>query len=209
MSTQTPTTPVPHPERPYPHHYARPTTLRDGTPVLLRAIRPDDEEMMVRFHGMLSEQSVRYRYFAWLKLGQRTAHERLEKICHVDYDRDIALVIEHTVPPGTPTGSAPGVSQPASPSEILAVGRLSKIPDTRSAEFALLVRDDQQSKGIGKLLLTTLTDIARDEHLTELTGDIIPENLEMQRLAERVGFHLVRDTEENIVRAVLKLTPPT
>jgi acetyltransferase len=81
--------------RPYPAQYVTPLTLKDGTPVTLRPIRPEDEPLLVRFHQKLSERSVRNRYFSALKLDQRTAHERLTRVAFYDYDREMAIVVEH------------------------------------------------------------------------------------------------------------------
>src|SRR5205823_1816906 len=81
--------------RPYPSKYVIPWTLKDGTAITIRPIRPEDEPLMVKFHQGLSERSVRLRYFAPLKLGQRVAHERLTRVCFNDYDRELALVAEH------------------------------------------------------------------------------------------------------------------
>lgn len=181
--------------RPYPTQYVKKSKLKDGTEVTLRPIRPEDEPLLVQFHQMLSEQSVQYRYFAPLKLGQRIAHERLVRVCFNDYDRDIALVAEVRKP------SSSGGAE----SQILGIGRLTKNPDYRTGEFAMIVRDDWQNKGLGKLLLTSLVGIGKDENLEAIKGDIIAENLEMQRVATKSGFTLHRDTEENLVRAVCVL----
>ena len=78
----------------------------------IRPIRPEDEPLMVKFHETLSEQSVYFRYFHHVRLSQRVAHERLTRMCFVDYAREMALVVEHR----TRTGVR----------EILAVGRLIK-----------------------------------------------------------------------------------
>src|SRR5690606_15029534 len=108
--------------RPYPSQYVTPTKLADGTDVTIRPIRPEDEPLLVKFHQGLSERSVRLRYFAPLKLDQRTTHERLVRRCFNDYDREIALVIEHNDSKG---------GQP----ELLGIGRLSRVPHTDTAEF--------------------------------------------------------------------------
>ena len=68
--------------------------MKDGNEVVIRPIRPEDEPLMVEFHEKLSERSVYLRYFQPLKLRQRTAHERLTRICFIDYDREMALVAE-------------------------------------------------------------------------------------------------------------------
>src|ERR1700726_1758671 len=99
--------------RPYPTHYVGRWTTKDGTPVTIRPIRPEDEPLMVRFHGTLSERSVYLRYFHLSSLDYRVSHERLRSICFVDYDREIALVAERR---------NLGTVEP----EILAVGRLAR-----------------------------------------------------------------------------------
>jgi acetyltransferase len=78
--------------RPYPIQYVAPWILKGGEEVQIRPIRPEDEPLMVKFHQKLSERTVYMRYFQPLKLSQRTAHERLTRICFVDYDREMALV---------------------------------------------------------------------------------------------------------------------
>ncbi len=80
--------------RPYPTEYVWNETSRDGRRFTIRPIRPDDEPLLIAFHGTLSEESVRLRYLHPFKLDQRTAHERLIRTCFVDYDREMALVAE-------------------------------------------------------------------------------------------------------------------
>ena len=70
--------------------------MKDGADVLIRPIRPEDEPLMVKFHDTLSERSVYLRYFHLMNLPQRVAHERLTRICFIDYDREMALVAETT-----------------------------------------------------------------------------------------------------------------
>jgi acetyltransferase len=181
--------------RPYPMQYVSHCKTKDGMEVTFRPIRPEDEPLMIKFHQTLSERSVRLRYFQPLKLSQRVAHERLIRVCFSDYDREMPLVVERRDPK---TGEA----------EILGVGRLSKIPGQDEAEFAILVSDEYQNKGLGTKLLSTLVQIARDEKLSRVSADILPDNLEMQRVCEKIGFKLVRDTQENDVHAeiLLKVT---
>src|SRR5262249_27737626 len=113
--------------RPYPSQYVTPWTLRDGSQVTIRPIRPEDEPLMVRFHEGLSERSVYFRYLHMIGLSQRIAHDRLTRVCFIDYARQIALVVERR----TGAGAA-----------ILAVGRLLKLRGTNEAEFAMLVADN-------------------------------------------------------------------
>ena len=81
--------------RPYPTQYVSPWTSKNGIPLLIRPIRPEDEPLLVQFHETLSERSVAFRYFHAIKLGQRVAHDRLTRTCFIDYDREMALVAEH------------------------------------------------------------------------------------------------------------------
>jgi len=163
--------------RPYPVRYVSPWTMKDGTPVTLRPIRPEDEPLMVKFHGALSERSVFFRYFQLSKLSQRVAHDRLRRICFLDYDREIAIVADHTQPD---TGEH----------EILAIGRLSKLHGRNAAEVALLVRDEYQHRGLGIELLRRLIQVARDEHLDSVQAYMLRENIEMRSLIEKLGFQV-------------------
>ncbi len=103
--------------RPYPNRYVSQFSMKDGAEVVIRPIRPEDEPLMVKFHATLSERSVYLRYFHLMNLSQRVAHERLTRICFIDYDREMALVAERRDPK---TGER----------EILGVGRLVKLLGT-------------------------------------------------------------------------------
>jgi len=178
--------------RAYPTRYVSPWTMKDGGVVTIRPIRPEDEPAMVRFHETLSERSVYLRYFHLINLEQRTTHERLTRICFIDYDREMALVAERRNPE---TGE----------SEILAVGRLSKIHGTTEAEVAVLVSDHYQGRGLGKELLSRLLIIGANEKLTGLAADILPDNRNVMRICESLGFSLKHSPEDQVVRAEFKL----
>ncbi len=168
--------------RPYPQQYVAPATLRDGTAVLLRPIRPEDEPMMARFHETLSDRSVYYRYFRAISLEHRASHARLARLCFVDYAREIALVAIHQ-------------NKPAGRPEILGVGRLCQEPGLGQAEFAVVVSDSWQGRGLGTRLLAGLVGIGRREGLRRITGTILTDNVEMQRVCEKVGFTVRRSPD--------------
>ncbi len=178
--------------RPYPSQYVMRWKLKDGTPVTIRPIRPEDEPLMVKFHQTLSERSVYYRYFTPLRLEQRVAHERLARLCFIDYDREMALVVERD-------GESSG--QP----EIIGIGRLSKMHSTNGAEFAIVVSDQWQGHGLGTRLLKTLVQVGRDEKLDRITATILPDNREMQHVARKAGFNLVSEPHAGECRACLDL----
>ncbi|QZZ19334.1 bifunctional acetate--CoA ligase family protein/GNAT family N-acetyltransferase [Leptothermofonsia sichuanensis E412] len=179
--------------RPYPTQYVSGWTLRDNSPVTIRPIRPEDEPLMIQFHKTLSEQSVYFRYFHLMKLSQRTAHDRLTRICFIDYDREMALVADYKSPE---TGLH----------EILAVARLSKLHGTNEAEFALLVSDRYQCQGLGTKLLQQLLQAGQDEHLIRISAEILAENRAMQRVCEKLGFRLQPAADASVVRAEIDLS---
>jgi acetyltransferase len=146
----------------------------------------------VKFHEALSERSVFLRYFQWSKLSQRVAHDRLRRICFIDYDREIAIVADYTSPS---TGEH----------EILAIGRLSKLHGRRTAEMALLVRDQYQHRGLGIELLRRLIQVGRDEHLDSMEAYLLRENIEMRGLIEKLGFHVEPADESGVHLASLNL----
>ena len=178
--------------RPYPASYIGSTMLADGESVTLRPIRPDDEPMMIRFHKALSEQSVYYRYFGTMSLSQRTAHERLTRMCFIDYDRELALV------------AVRNDSDPDS-AEIIAVGRLIKLHGSTDAEIAVLVADSFQGKRLGTDIVSRLLKIARQEGVRRICAEILPENHQMQRICQKLGFQIRHELGDRIVTAEIAL----
>jgi len=169
--------------RPYPAQYASAWTSKAGMPVTIRPIRPEDEPLMVKFHATLSEESVYMRYFHYIQYNRRVAHERLTRLCFIDYDREMALVVERKDPK---TGER----------AILAIGRLSKVHQTAEAEFAILVSDAYQGHGFGGELLRRLVEIGRDEKLKRIVATILSDNVAMQRVSRKMGFKLKRVESE-------------
>ena len=177
--------------RPYPVQYVRPWRFDDGTEVLIRPIRPEDEPLIVAFHAKLSERSIYQRYFHLLSLDQRVAHDRLVRVCFGDYNREIALVAEHR---------DPVTREP----EILAVGRLSKAHLANEAELAFLITDENQGRGLGTELSRRLIEIARIEKLDRVTLEILGGNRQMIDVCRPLGFDL-EDVEDGVVHGVLTL----
>ncbi len=163
--------------RPYPSQYITHWRMKDGTDVTIRPIRPEDEPRIVRFHETLSERTVYFRYLESLQLTQRVAHERLTRICHVDYDRVIALVAERKDP-------ATGLT------EIIGVGRLERIPHTPYAEFAVVISDAAQGKGLGRHMMERLIEVARSEGVERLSAEVHSENGPMLELCRKLGFQI-------------------
>jgi acetyltransferase len=178
--------------RPYPQEYTSTWTLKDGTPLTLRPIRPEDEPLMKKFHETLSEETVHFRYFGVTKFEKRVAHERLTRICFNDYDREMALV-------------AVRQNSETKEDEIVGVGRLIKVLGTNDAQFAILITDQFQGQGLGKRLLTLLVDIGRKEGVARIIGHILPENYAMRQVSSKVGFDINFDEFNELMRAEMKL----
>jgi acetyltransferase len=189
----TPEDQLPRPAiRPYPVQYIAKHKLRDDTAVTVRPIRPEDEPAMIRFHQTLSAESVQLRYFCAISLAQRTSHERLVRVCLSDYDRQLALVATH-------------INSETHHEEIIGVGRLSKVRGTREAEFAIIVDDNWQHRGLGSVLMEAILLAARDEKVERVTAHILPQNLHMQRLCKRFSFSLNPVKGDNLIHAELRL----
>ncbi|MFO8232485.1 MAG: bifunctional acetate--CoA ligase family protein/GNAT family N-acetyltransferase [Longimonas sp.] len=182
--------------RPYPHQYEDTWTTEEGREVRIRPIRPEDEPNLVDFHKALSERSVYLRYASLMKLDQRVAHERLSRLCFIDYDREMALVAER-----------PSDMDDEEVPEIVGIGRLTQRPGHNEAEFGMLVIDTVQREGIGTELLRRLVQIGEDEGLDRITADILKQNRAMQRVCEKIGFEIIypKDHADEMVKAVLEL----
>lgn len=178
--------------RPYPQQYVQTGTLGEGTPITVRPIRPEDEPLMVKLHETLSERSVYFRWLHMLQLSERIAYEQLIRMCFIDYEREMALVAEYKNPQ---TGQ----------NEIIGVSRLIKAHSGNSAEFAVLVTDQFQRRGLGTELLRRLIQVGHDEQLQRLTGTVLMENQGMQEVCKKLGFHLEYSPEDRLVRAELDL----
>jgi acetyltransferase len=161
---------------PYPLRYVGKARLKMGGEVIIRPIRPEDEPKMVEFHGTLSDESVYYRYAGTLKLDMRVAHERLARLCYIDYDREMALIAERD-------------------GKLVAVARLTRLQGTRDGEFALLVSDSMQGQGLGRAMLSRLFDVGRDWKLERIVATILPGNTPMRRVCEHLGFTFHGETD--------------
>ncbi len=178
--------------RPYPSQYVSRWKMKDGTAVVIRPIRPEDEPQMVGFHESLSEESVYLRYFHMAQLSTRVAHERLIRKCFIDYDREMALVAELTDPDTRSTC-------------IAAVARLSRAPSAEEAEIGVIVADKFQHQGLGAELIKKLVGIARVEKIKRIVADFHSENSAIRHLAKHGGATVTRTSDATCFRIQLDL----
>jgi acetyltransferase len=163
----------------YPREYTATRRLKDGTEVVLRPIKAEDEGRFNELIKSLSPESMRFRFFEIIK---EIPHETLTKYCNLDYDRQIAIVAELKL------GSK----------QIIGAGRVIVEPDGKSGEFAFLVADQWQLKGLGSMLMDYIVAAARNMRLKRIFGTILPNNVKMIKLCEKKGFKIETLDEETI-----------
>jgi acetyltransferase len=165
---------------PYPNQYTAPHTLRDGTKIVVRALSPEDELLVIAMHGRHSENTIRMRYFSLVKTLSR---DSLIRLCHLDYDREMALAAV----------TADGAT-------MLGVSRYYLRPETGEAEFALIVSDASQGQGLGRYLLERLIAIAKERGVKKLVGLVLRENAPMLSLTAKLGFTPPETVDPTVVR---------
>jgi acetyltransferase len=155
---------------PYPTRYVTPWRLSDGTEVLLRPIKPEDEPMIAEFLKTVSEETLRQRYFV---SHLNISHELLVRFTNIDYDREIAIVAE--------------LGQ-GRKKRIIGVGRLMGEADRGRGEFAVIVHDEFQRRGLGFKLTDAIIGIAQEKGLREISGYIDSNNHRMLQVVSELGF---------------------
>ncbi len=161
--------------RPYPIEYIGSIKLKNGTPVVLKPIRPEDEPLIVAFHKELSELSVRQRYFSFVDLSERVAHERLIQICFNDYDRELAIVAEVK-------------EEESQERKVIGIARLSRIRGTEDAQLRMIIADAYHNQGLGTQLIKHLIAIAKEEKIQAIHAHILEENGGMIHICKKLGF---------------------
>lgn len=157
----------------------------------IRPIQLDDEEEMIRFHENISEESIYRRYFEYLGLDRRTAHERLARVC-ANGANSYALVAER---PETKHH----------PAAILAVGRLTTTPTPYVASFDTLLVDEVSISKLGKVLLRRLIRLARTFGFQQLSAELLVADHETLNVCRSLGFSLHTLPEDGLVRVTLDL----
>jgi len=165
----------------YPVKYITPWRLKDGTEVLLRPIRPEDERLEAELIGGLSDETSRFRFF---QVMRNITHEMLMGYCNIDYDREMAIIAELTE---------------GGKKRNIGVGRLITEPGDKRAEFAVVVADDFAGKGLGTKLVDMLIGIGEEKNLETIYGIVLPENSNMIRLCQALGFEITHEHPEEVV----------
>ncbi len=173
---------------PYPCQYIETTKLKDGTPYVIRPIKPEDEPLMAELFSTFSEQTIVNRFF---QLKKTLTHEELARYCQVDYDREIALVA--------------AIEQDGK-ERIVGVCRLTIMPDGKNGELAVVVGDPWHGHGIGKKLVAKTLQVAKEKGVKRIWMDVLKDNKAMNGLAKKFGFKKAPSDDPDIVRYVLEVS---
>jgi acetyltransferase len=169
---------------PYPTHFVKKIQLNDGTDITIRPIRPEDAEMEAKFVRELSNEA---KYFRFMNSFHELSQEMLVRFTQIDYHNEMALIAVKTDSQGE---------------EQIGVARYSTNVDKTSCEFALVVSDKWQSRGIAHHLMKDLMEIARDRNLETMEGQVLRENSKMLELVASLGFQVRNDAEDNTIKQV-------
>jgi acetyltransferase len=166
---------------PYPEKYTTTTHLQDGTEVLLRPIKPEDEPLWLEMLGSCSKESLynRFRYFFHWE-----THEVATRYCYIDYDREIAIVAE-IVENGR--------------KKLVGVGRLIADPDHETVEYAILIADAWQQKDLGNILTDFCIDVAAQGKTKTIVAQTTSDNKRMISVFQKRGFEVKVNSQDATV----------
>jgi acetyltransferase len=171
---------------PYPTHLTSQWQLADGTDLTIRPIRPEDADMEKQFVHDLSEES---KYFRFMNSMQELTETMLVRFTQLDYSREMALV---------------AVTQEQGQEVELGVARYAINPDGDTCEFALVVADRMQGKGLGQKLMVALMEAARSMGLSVIEGEVLNNNHAMLKMMNRLGFSIKSSEDDPSIMKVSK-----
>ena len=173
----------------YPSQYEKNVVLADGEQIFLRPIKPTDDDLMLEMFGAFSMETIHLRFFSYMKEMPKSM---LEKFTHIDYDKQMAIV---------------AIAKENDRDIIVGVGRYNVLPDhPDEAEFAIVVEDAYQKRGIGAEVLRYLLRIAKLEGVHVIVGYILYDNSHMRALLRKSGLEVSsKNWEDGIMRVEIPL----
>jgi len=162
---------------PYPSQYEYRVAVKGGLHLLIRPIKPEDAPLFVELFNLLSPTSIFYRFFSPLK---SLSPDMLVRFTQIDYDREIALV---------------ALDKGLAGERMLGVVRVISDPDGRRAEFAVLVGDPWQGRGVGAALLERVLQISKERGIETVWGTVLRENTQALALGRKLGFKISRGAD--------------
>ncbi len=167
--------------RPYPEEYVTQRKMKDGTPVILRPIKPEDEPMWHELLGSCSTQSL---WFRFSYLFKQTTHEMATRYCFIDYDRELGIVAE---------------VEEEGQRKLIGVGRLVADVDHEAAEYAVIVVDRWHGHGLGGVLTDYCLEVAKKWGVKKVVAEVSKENTRMLATFRNRGFQLNDEQEQDVV----------
>ncbi|MDO9536718.1 MAG: bifunctional acetate--CoA ligase family protein/GNAT family N-acetyltransferase [Thermoplasmata archaeon] len=171
---------------PYPKKYETVWKMKDGRSVILRPIKPEDEEMWLEMFNNFSEASIRFRFFQFMR---NTSHEVRVRYCNIDYDREMAIIPE---------------LEENGKRRILGVARIIANSEKTRAELAIIVADPWQGLGLGSKMMDYTIEIAKDMGIHTLVAEMMIDNKPAIELLKKMGFEITR-SGDGVVHARLDL----
>jgi acetyltransferase len=172
--------------RPYPERFIRPAILKDGTNLILRPIKPEDEDMWLEMLGSCSKESIYHRFRYDFHFN---SHEVATQFCFIDYDREMGIVAEIDY---------------KGRKRLIGVGRLIGDPDLETAEYAVLITDEWQHKDLGHILTNYCVNIAKISGIKRVAAETTQDNKAMISVFRKTGFkvHFNEDTTVSVVKEI-------
>ena len=168
----------------YPQHWEADGLLRDGRPIHLRPIRPDDADALRGFHESLSEETIYFRFFApYPKLSDRD----VRRFTELDYQDRVAIVA-------------------LLGGELIGIGRYDRVGESE-AEVAFVISDQHQGRGLGSILLEHLAAAARENGIWRFVADVLPANKRMAATFAEAGFTVTSQLEDGVVHVEFDIEP--
>jgi acetyltransferase len=172
--------------RPYPKEWEQQLALQDGTSILVRPLRPEDEPLLHRFLEKVTAEDLRLRFFAPIR---EFSHAFLARLTQLDYARAMAFA-----------------ALDGSTGDLLGVIRLHADSNYETAEYAIMVRSDLKGRGLGSKLMELMIRYARSEGLRQIEGQVLRENVMMLQMCHELRFQVADDPGDGTIKIVsLKL----
>lgn len=163
----------------YPIQYIAPLQLSDGTLIQLRPIHPLDGAQAIPFREKLSEESIRARFLGYVP---KYSQQLVDRLTNIDYDNEMAIVAE--------------VVLSEEQKEVIAVARIVRDQDSDAAEFAVIIADEWQGRGLGSRLTDFMITVAKQMNFKRLYALLYSHNKQMQDIFVKKGFTIRRDTND-------------
>jgi acetyltransferase len=173
--------------QPYPDEYVTQRKLDDGAEIALRPIKPEDEPL---WHELLAGCSTQSRWFRFNYLFKQTTHEMASRYCFIDYDRELAIVAE---------------VEEEGQRKLIGIGRLVADIDHRKAEYAVIVVDRWQGRGLGGMLTDYCLELAKKWGMQEVVAEIAKDNSRMLATFRSRGFEIHAPLGQDVAMATKSL----